>query len=182
MNTRRILLGFGLTVAMATASGCADDNVRSELYVSVINNSEALTSDVYNLGTDQVPSADDYVFEDEVEIEIVSQARDGIVKVQAGKFGSMTIDRYTVVYESDEEIDSYNSTLGWVVPVNTTFKGFVTIVPASLKQRTPLIALQSGGEIHASAVITFYAREADSDNEMTFETRIPINFANWIDS
>ena len=179
MNTRRILLGLALATTLA--SGCADDNVRSELYVSVINNSEALTSDVYNFGSDDVPSGDDFVIEDEVEIEIISQARDGIVNVSSGKFGSMTIERYTVVFESDEEIESYSSTLGWVVPVNTIFEGFITIVPASLKQQTPLIALQSGGEIHANAVVTFYARESESDNETTFQTRIPVNFANWVD-
>jgi len=179
MNTRRIFLG--LTLALVMASGCSDDNVRSDMYVSWINNSEALTSDVYNLGADEVPSGDDYVIEDEVELEIRNLPRDGIVDVRAGKYGSMTVERYTVVFESDEEIESYSGMLGWVVPINTNFRGFLTIVPAGLKMQTPLIALQSGGEIHASAVITFYAREANSGNETTFETRVPVNFANWVD-
>ena len=179
MNTRRIF--FGAALALLVASGCSDDNVRSELYVAEINNSEALTSDVYNYGSDRVPSADDYILEDEVEIKIVSQARDGIVKVGFGKYSSVTIDRYSVVFESDEEIDSYEAALGWVVPVNTVYEGALTIVPAGHKMRAPLIALQTGGEINASAVITFHGREADSDNKLTFETRIPVNFANWVD-
>jgi hypothetical protein len=166
------LLGLGL--------GCSGDNVRSTLYVWNINDGDGVTSDVIDRGDDNIASSDDFVYEDEVPITIWNTARDGIVDTGSA-YSFVTVERYEVRYESTEEIEGFGGGLGWLVPSRNTFEGVLTIVPGSLKTRAPLIALQNGGEILATAHITFYARESGSNNELTFTTKVPVHFANWAD-
>ncbi|MEZ4650631.1 MAG: hypothetical protein R3E97_17980 [Candidatus Eisenbacteria bacterium] len=181
MNVRRILtFAVSTLVLVGVGTGCSSDNVRSSLYVWEINNGEALTSDVLDYGNDGVASNDDFVYEDEVPVLIWATSRDDIVNTDAA-YSYITIDSYDVRFESSEEIDGFSAGLGWFVPVRNTYQGTLTVVPASLKTKNPLLALQTAGEIQATAHITFHAREADSNNEFTFSTRIPVNFANWND-
>lgn len=168
-------------VLVGAGMGCSSDNVRSNLYVTEINNGEALTSDVINRGADQVASGDDFVFEDEVQVTIWNTKRDDLVDTGSA-YRSVTVDRYEVSFESEEEIEGFSQGLGWLVQTGSTYEGTLTVVPASAKARTPLVALQSGGEILATAHITFYGHEADSDNELTFTTSVPVHFANWNDN
>jgi hypothetical protein len=182
MNVRRILtVAAPVLTLIGVGTGCSSDNVRSNLYVWEINNGEALTSDVIDRGTDQIASGDDFVFEDEVQITIWNTTRDKIVDADAA-YSFVTVDRYEVTFESDEEIEGFSQGLGWLVPTRNTYEGTLTVVPASLKTRTPLLALQNGGEILATAHITFYGHEADSNNEVTFSTAVPVHFANWTDN
>ncbi|MCA9756191.1 MAG: hypothetical protein KDA27_10335 [Candidatus Eisenbacteria bacterium] len=181
MNVRRILtFAVSTLVLVGVGTGCSSDNVRSSLYVTEINNGEALTSDVIDYGNDRVASDDDFVYEDEVQVTIWATTRDDIVNTDAA-YSNVMIESYDVRFESSEEIDGFSAGLGWFVPVRNTYDGVLTLVPASLKAKNPLMALQAGGEIQATAHITFHARETDSENELTFTTQIPVNFANWTD-
>ena len=182
MNVRRILtLAAPVLALVGVGAGCSSDNVRSSLYVWEINNGEALTSDVIHRGADQIASADDFVFEDEVQVTVWSTTRDDVVDTGSA-YSFVTVDRYEVTFESEEEIEGFSAGLGWLVPSRNTYEGTLTIVPASLKTRTPLVALQNGGEILATAHITFFAHESDSNNELTFTAQVPVNFANWNDN
>lgn len=180
MNVRRILIWIAPILLLGMGTGCSSDNVRSKVYVWEMNNGEAVTSDVLHLGNDGVPSADDFIFEDEVPVTLWSTTRDDVVNTDAA-YSFVTVERYTVRFESSEEIEGFSSGLGWLIPTRNTFEGFLTVVPADLKTKAPLLALRSGGEITATAHITFYARESDSDNELVFETSVPVHFANWSD-
>lgn len=181
MNVRRIITTALPILALAGfGMGCSDDNVRSTLYVWEINEGEGVTSDVIDRGSDRVASNDDFVYEDEVSITIWNTTRDDIVNTGSA-YGFVTVERYEVRYESEEEIEGFGGGLGWLVPSRNTFEGVLTVVPGSLKTRAPLVALQNGGEILATAHITFYARESGSNNELTFTTKVPVHFANWAD-
>ncbi|MCA9729855.1 MAG: hypothetical protein R3E12_10430 [Candidatus Eisenbacteria bacterium] len=181
MNTKRISIATFLGAVLAL-SGCSSDNVRSTLWVSNINETAALASDVYNNGRDGTPgTADDFVIEDNVPVSIVADENPGTFVVRGGAYSVVTIESYTVAFDSDEEIDGFTATLGWNVEVGTVFNGSLTIVPAGLKTRAPLTALQNGGEFRTNAHITFHGKESNSGNKVTFETSLPVNFANWVD-
>lgn len=174
-----VLLGGLLGAALVT--GCSDDNVRSKVWVLEVNDTQGLASDVYNLGQDGVPSGDDFVLEDEVPVQVVADARPGSIIRGGGPYNLVTLESYDVAFESSEKIDGFSAALGWNVEVGTIFNGTLTLVPAGMKLLPPLSGLQSGGEIRTNARITFHARESDSGNAFTFETSVPVNFANWND-
>lgn len=177
---RKFVLLGGLLGA-ALVSGCSDDNVRSKVWVREINDTQGLASDVYNLGQDEVPSSDDYVLEDVVPVEVVVDARPGSFIQGAGPYNLITIESYDVVFDSSEELDGFSADLGWTIEVGTIFQGALTLVPAGMKMLPPLSGLLSGGEIRSNANITFHARESESGNTFTFETSVPVSFANWND-
>jgi hypothetical protein len=164
------------------SSGCSSDHVRSNLWVATINETGALASDVYNNGRDGIAGTnDDFVLEDAVPVSIVADEGPGANIVPGGPFSIITIESYTVKFDSDEEVDGFTATLGWNVEVGSTFEGSLTIVPAGHKNRAPLNALTQGGEIRTNAHITFHGKEANSGNDVTFSTSLPVNFANWVD-
>jgi hypothetical protein len=177
---RNIVL-FGGLLGAALISGCSSDHVRSKVWVVSINDTAGLASDVHNLGEDRVPSNDDFVLEDVVQVEIIADALPGSFIRGGGPYNLVTIESYDVVFESSEEIDGFSAALGWNVEVNTIHTGNLTLVPAGLKLLPPLAGLTNGGEIRTNARITFHARESESDNRFTFQTSLPVNFANWTD-
>lgn len=176
-----VSIGFGL-VALA---GCSsDDAVRSRLWVGEVNNNEALTSDVYNNGSDNTPgTADDFVLEDEVTVVINNDPRPGSSLVSGGPYSFVTIDRYDVAFDAEEQIPGFSNALGWTIEARQSFQGNLTLVPFGLKIEPPLSSLRdAAGQIRATARVTFHAREADSDNTFTFSVDVPVHFANWVDS
>lgn len=181
MNVRRILISVAPMCLLALAAGCSSDNVRATVHVWEINEGLPVNSDVYNFGVDGIASTDDYIVEDQVEVVVWSQARDGIVNTDVA-YRQTIVESYEVIYESEEEIEGFSGGLGWLVPVRNTFTGYITVVPASVKTSPPISSLAYGGEIMATARIIFHAREVDSNNTLSFETRIPVHFANWADS
>lgn len=174
-----VLLGGLLGAALV--SGCSDDNVRSKVWVANVNDTQGLASDVYNLGADGVPSNDDFVLEDEVPVQVVADALPGSVISSGGPYNIVTLESYDVVFESTEQIDGFSAALGWNIEVGTIFSGTLTLVPAGMKLLPPLSGLQDGGEIRTNARVTFHARESESGNKFTFDTQIPVAFANWND-
>lgn len=176
-------LSFAACISLALGlGGCSSDHVRSNVWVAEINETGALASDVYNSGQDGLPgTADDFVMEDSVPITIIADETPGSNVVPGGAYSIVTIESYTVVFDSDEEIDGFTAALGWNVEVGSTFNGAITIVPAGHKTRAPLSALKQGGEIRTNAHITFHGKEANSGNDVTFTTSIAVNFANWVD-
>jgi hypothetical protein len=181
MKTTRLSIAAWVSLVFAMG-GCSSDHVRSMLWVAEINDTAALASDVYNVGPDRTDqTGDDFVVEDSVPITIVADAAPGSFIVPGGAYSIVTIESYTVRFDSDEEIDGFTSALGWNVEVGRTFTGALTIVPAGMKTRAPLSSLREGGEFRTNAHITFRGKEANSGNTLTFETSLPVNFADWVD-
>jgi len=181
MKPTRLFFAAWIALVLGS-SGCSSDHVRSNLWVAEINETGPLSSDVYNNGRDGIPNtADDFVLEDAVPITIVADAAPGSSVTPGGPFSIVTIERYTVRFEGDEEVAGFSAVLGWNVEVGTTFEGSLTIVPAGHKNVAPLSALKAGGEIRTNAYITFHGKEANSGNAVTFSTSLPVNFANWVD-
>lgn len=175
-------LSFGACIGFLLCSGCSDDHVRSKLWVAEINETGALASDVLNFGQDRIPgTVDDFVMEDAVPITIIADPSPGSSVSPGGAYSIVTIESYTVEFESDEEVPGFTATLGWNVEVGTTFEGALTIVPAGYKTVLPLSSLRTMGEIRTNARITFHGKESHSGNDVTFSTSLPVNFANWVD-
>jgi hypothetical protein len=184
MRFTRWIVSCGLLLVLATLwAGCSGkDTVRSRLWVVKINDNQSLNSDVYNAGSDVSDPSDDFVVQDEVEVVIQNDPIGSGVSVEpGGPYSFFTIDSYDVRYESDESIAGFSGALGWAVETGSSVTGAVTVVPAAQKMVNPLVALRQGGEIQATAHVTFHAHEADSGHELKFETSFPIHFANWTD-
>lgn len=178
---------FGMAAGVAAIllmAGCSDSSApRSVLTVTEINNNAPLSSDVRNFGTDRTPNTtDDFVVEDQVAVEILSEVHDDALDVfQSGPFGHIFITNYEIRYESEEEIEPVSGSLAWTIPVNSTFVGSLPVVPVARKAAPPLSVLVSGGEIIATAHITLRGKEKDSNAPVKIETQLPVHFANWVD-
>ena len=173
-----------LAIVFPLVSGCSDDSApRNVVTVTSINLNDALSSDVLNNGADRTPgTSDDFVYEDRVTVQLLSVAHDGALETGSGTpYDYVFFERYTIEYEADEEIPTYSGALGWTVTSRIPFTGALTVVPAGLKSRAPLIGLVQGGEISAAAKITIYGHESTSNAPVKIEARLPVHFANWVD-
>jgi len=180
---RQLGVAVGIAAVLLLA-GCSDSSApRSVLTVLSVNDNDALSSDIVNYGSDGLAgTADDFVFEDRVPVSLRSADHDGVVDVfQNGPYGYIFIDSYNIHFESEEEIQDVNGSLGWSVPAHADFQGNLPIVPASLKSEAPLSSLLSGGEILATAHITLRGHEQTSNAPIKLETTLPVHFANWVD-
>lgn len=160
-------------------SGCSDSSSpRSVLEVVSINANQSLKSDVVTMLNGE-PS----IFEDTVPVEIHNRPHDSILNLADGPYGTVFIDRYEIRFDAgDEVIPGVSGGLGWRVPANETIQGSLVVVPGRHKMMAPLVGLSSqGGEILSTAHITFFGRESTSNQQVTFETVMPIHFANWAD-
>ncbi len=182
--TRAAGLIFAGLFGLLAGAGCSDDEApRNVVTVTSINANGALNSDIYNNGRDDVPGTlDDFVVEDEVEVRLTSDAHDDALFLFPGMpFGSVVFDRYEVVFESEEEIPTVRGALGWRVEANSVFTGSLTIVPYGVKIQPPLSSLVNGGELQATAKITFFGVEQTSKDAVTATAVLPVFFANWGD-
>jgi hypothetical protein len=178
-----ILAVSGLVLSL---NGCSDsgDSARSELSVVSLNGEadasfRPLFSDLVNLGFDLVP----YVVEDAVGVVIRNDPKDGVVSLQPRRpFGKVTLTRYTVAFASEENLPPHEGAMHLDIPTGQQLGAVVTIVPAVMKTREPLLSfLLAGGELVANATVTFYGFEDTSGEEVTVRAFLPVHFANWSD-
>lgn len=182
--TRAAGLIFAGFCALFAGTGCSDDEApRNVVTVVSVNANGALNSDIYNNGQDDVPGTlDDFVVEDEVEVRLTSDPHDDALFLFPGTpFGSVVFERYEVVFESEEEIPTVRGALGWRVDANSFFTGSLTVVPYGMKIQPPLSSLVNGGEVQATAKITFFGVEQTSKDAVTATAILPVFFANWSD-
>jgi hypothetical protein len=171
------LLATGcLLLAFAGCSG--EESPRSVLRVISINDNQPLQSDVVS----QAGGGGNTIFEDEVPVSVRNDPADPALNVsRGGPFGYVMLDRYTIHFESDEEIPEVNGSLGWTVHTGETVSGSIVVVPATMKTQPPLVSLIGGGEITTTARITIHGIEATSERQVTLEATMPVHFANWAD-
>lgn len=174
-----------MLVILGLMAGCSDSSApRNVLVVYSINNYNALSSDVRNVGDDRLANTgDDFVYEDQVAIVVESNKHDDVVDVgYQSPYEFVRVERFEVRYEAEgHEIPGWSGGLGWTIQSAGVLNATLTVVPAWLKQNPPLSGLVSGGEIVATAHITFHGRESTSNAPVTFTATLPVHFANWVD-
>lgn len=182
-NATRLIPGAVLTALSLLAASCSDDSAaRNVVTVLEINNNSPLSSDVVDYGQDNLPgTSDDFIFEDRVTVELSSRPHDDVVDLFGSPYQYVSIERCRIEYESSEEIPAYEGAVGWTIQSTAPFIGSLTVVPANLKTRAPLSGLINGGEIAATAQITFYGHESGSGAPVKFEATLAVHFANWAD-
>jgi hypothetical protein len=185
---RRILL---LVLASATFFwGCQlSDGARTRLSLLSLNGQgdhavQPLYSDLVNLGEDGVPSSDDYIVEDAVPFTLRADPVNPTLSLDPqGPFGKIVVTRYRVVFRGDEVLDPVEGQLYLEVPVGETVSGVVTVVPAQMKTKEPLVSyLTAQAELLMTAEITFYGIEETSEEEVSVTGWLPVHFADWADA
>jgi len=166
-----LILGAAIVLA---AAGCSENSApRHAPRVQTINGNEPLQSDVV--------TSEGGVIEDEVIVEIWNTPHDPVLDLYGTPFNAVWLERYEIVFESDEAIPPVSGALGWHVDTSRVMSGSIVIVPAAIKIEAPLVSLRDGGVIQTTARITFFGRETGSDEEVRFSTVLQVNFANWAD-
>jgi hypothetical protein len=189
MRLRRTLAAvIGLGLVFVFGCGDSEDSPRSVLTVVSLNGAlnadfQPLLSDLLNLGPDKVPSQDDFIVEDSVPFIVRNDPRSDILVVKpGGPFGRVTLNRYVVEFQSAEQLGSYEGRMHLEVHTGREVAGVVTIVPAQMKIKEPLLSYLVGGqELLTTAKITFYGVEATSGAEVMTSGSLPVHFANWDD-
>jgi hypothetical protein len=178
-------------IACFALFGCSDfsDSPRSELSIEELNGEgesafQPLYSDLINLGTDKVPSGDDYVVEDAVTFVVSNNPVDENLSLKpGGAFGKVTLTHYKVEFESEEALPAFEGQLHLDIPTGMKAQGTIILVPAEMKIKEPLVSyLFAGSELMTSAKITFYGVEKTSEAEVSVTAALTVNFANWSDN
>jgi hypothetical protein len=189
MRLRRTLVAvLGLGLVFVFGCGDSEDSPRSVLTVVSLNgvldaDFQPLLSDLVNFGPDKVPSNDDFVIEDTVPFIVRNDPRSDILVLSPdGPFGRVTMNRYVVEFQSAEQLETYEGRMHLEVHTGREIEGIITIVPAQMKIREPLLSYLMGGqELLTTATITFYGVEANSGAEVKASGSLPVHFANWDD-
>ncbi|MDM7914908.1 MAG: hypothetical protein ACE15D_05400 [Candidatus Eisenbacteria bacterium] len=181
---RTLLALIPAALLLALVVSCSDESApRSAVWIESIHGGQALESDVYNNGDDDVPGTeDDFIIEDQVAVEIHNQPSDPALSIDpTGPYGAVVFDRYKVTFHGTEQLDAVEGAMHLRVPSGSTATGEITIVPAGYKMEAPLQSLQVGGELLFTADIVITGKEEDSGDAVRVEGSLPVHCANWAD-
>ena len=187
MNRPRLIPAVlaAASAVVLLAAGCGDEDlVRSGIWVVSINENKPLESDVATAIIVADTLAGYSYKEDVVPIRFQMEGDVDESLVPLGRWGHFIIHSYEVEYDlaGQGSVEGFSAGLGIAVEVGQIIDGHVLLVPADRKPQPPLRdLLGSLNEIVATARVTFHAREVDSDGEVTFETAMPIAFADFGD-
>jgi hypothetical protein len=179
-------------VLVALILSCSEDSnydQRAVIYVSSINGDAPYLCDVLNQGDslympDNITykTSDDFITEDRIEIAFTNKPYNSIIDPENGSLGDFLVTGYDVRFfpygGASEPVQRFTGSTSILVPSGETVSGEILLVPFAAKTVDPLVGLEySALEIMARAHITFHGHEIQTNNELSFEVNMTVNFA-----
>ena len=179
-------------VLITVILSCSEDSnydQRTVVYVSSINKDAPFLCDVLCQGDsiympDQVTykRSDDYVTEDYIQVVITNKPYNSIVDPTKGSLGNFLVTGYDVEFipygGAPVPVQPFSGSTSILVASGDAVTASILLVPYAAKNVAPLINLDyTSNEIMARAHITFHGHEVQTDNNISFEVNMTVNFA-----
>ncbi len=179
-------------VLITVVLSCSEDSnydQRTVVYVSSINKDAPFLCDVLCQGDsiyekDQIhfKYSDDFVTEDWIQVVFTNKPYNSIVDPDKGSLGDFLVTGYDVEFipyrGAPVPVPPFSGSTSVLVPAGTAVPASILLVPYAFKNVDPLLSLMyTNNEIMARAHITFHGQEVQTNNNISFEVNVTVNFA-----
>jgi len=177
-----------ITVVLSCSENSNYDQ-RTVVYVSSINKDAPFLCDVLCQGDsiyekDQIhfKYSDDFVTEDWIKVVFTNKPYNSIVDPNKGSLGDFLVTGYDVEFTpyggAPVPVQSFSGSTSVLVPSGIAVPASILLVPFAAKDVDPLLSLMyTNNEIMARAHITFHGHEVQTNNSISFEVNVTVNFA-----